>query len=531
MLSFRIPKLSQKTAGLAFFISLAFLVSFPLVAEVKPLAEPKEPDSNFIFRDKFYLSPKMKLAYDTREPEGFLVISDNRTDWDSKFSVITGFDGTTVESRPLKNVRFSKDIEPYIKKNFKSTPYLKIPIKTLSLTKKDGSPETLYWVGNQAFPTLELAQASVIAAKTEIESSGGDFDRALELIYEYAPEEPKVLSDAEIKANFIREEEMAVKLMDWLDIGEKPFGILNTPSPWGEKLLWQSFGETTFRTTNLEADKYNAQTGFWSNRFVVKGLRGPFGTSFDPYVELVPTLESNGVDFKSNMKLIGGVEWYPLIQNAALQNFRPWGIPMVDFVRNYRLFVQYLYRENVKDEIIGSKDTDLWAGVDIFYEWGYALPLLGSKPSRNSFVDYLRDYVWGEYFGSYRWQKTDFSSIPQYQSWILNSSLTLGVKWPTIPLPENPVNNELTFMPYLRFEHVNNPNHPLFYQNYFLTAAGLRLMPFRSYQFSENEWLYKTKLFVEYIGVPSAIRYSANTPSDTPGRDLRFGVAFSYRRF
>jgi len=531
ILPLRILKFGGTTARLISFLLLFSVFSLPLLAEVKPVTDSKEPAANYIFRDRFFLSPKLKLAYDVREPEGILIIKEERPDWDSKFSIITGFDGTMVESRPLRNLRLAKDINPSIKKNLKTSQYLKVPIKELNLVKKDGSPEMLYWVGNQSFQTLELAQASIVAAKTEIEAAGGNFERAIDLIYDYAPEEPRALSDAEIKANFAREEEAAIKLMDWLDIGEKPFGILNAPSTAGEQLLWQSFGETTFRTTNLERNKYNAQTAFWSNRFVVKGLRGPFDTSFDPYVEILPAIESNGVDFKSNMKLIGGVQWYPFLRSAMLQNFRPWGIPIVDFVRGYRIYAQYLFRENLKDEILGSKDTDLWAGVDIFYEWGLKLRSLDEASLRPTLSRRILESIWGEYYGTYHWEKTDFSSIPQFQSWILNSSLTLGVKWPVIPLPENPVNNELVFMPYLRFEHVTNPNHPLFYQNYFLTAAGLRLMPFRSYQFSENEWLYKTKFFVEYIGVPSAIRYSANTPTDTPGRDLRFGVAFSYRRF
>lgn len=551
----RTPKFGPKAVGFISSFLLFSLFSLPLFAEVrpvmdyevkpvtqsetepaaksevKPIEKTEETGADYIFRDRFFLPPKLKLAYDVREPEGFLVVKEIRSDWDSQFSVITGFDETTTESRPIKGLRLARDINPYIKKNSKTDQYLKVPIKALALAKKDGSPETLYWVGNQSFRTLELAQASIIAAKTEIEAAGGNFDRAIELIYEYAPEEPKALSDAEIKANFAREEETAIKLMDWLDIGEKPFGILNAPTTVGEPLLWQSFGETTFRTTNLEHDKYNAQTGFWSNRFVVKGFRGPFGTSFDPYVEFTPALESNGVDFKSNMKLVGGIGWYPFLRSAALQNFQPFGIPLFDFVRGYRIYAQYLFRENLKDEILGSKDTDLWAGADIFYEWGFKLPALGDAGLRPTLSKKILNAIWGEYYGTYHWEQTNFSSIPQFQSWILNSSLTLGVKWPTIPLPDNTINNELVLMPYLRFEHVTNPNHPLFYQNYFFTAAGLRLMPFRSYQFSENEWLYKTKFFVEYIGVPSALRYSANTASDTPGRDLRFGIAFSYRRF
>ncbi len=173
----------------------------------------------------------------------------------------------------------------------------------------------------------------------------------------------------------------------------------------------------------------------------------------------------------------------------------------------------------------------MWAGVDIFYDFGLKLPDFGYKPSRTGFADYLYDFVWGEYFATYHWEQTNLSGIKTYQSWVLNSSVTLGVKWPTIPLPLNPVNNELVFMPYLRFEHVTNPNRSLYYQNLMHVAVGVRWMPFRSYQFSENEWLFKTKLFFEYIGIPSAIRYSANTPPDTPGRDLRFGVNISYKRF
>jgi hypothetical protein len=372
--------------------------------------------------------------------------------------------------------------------------------------------------------------------KAEIEAAGGSFDRAVSLAAQAAPAAVQIEPPAETEQQRIsrqeREEAVIIRALDWLDVGEKLYGPFHTPtSPWGEKLLWQSFGETTFRFTNLEQDEYYAQIGFWTNRFVLKGIRGPFGTTFDPYVEVTPVLESNGVDFKSHMKLIGGIEWYPWIRSSTLQNVNPWGIPLADFARNYRFFVQYMIRENLKDEILGAKDTDFWVGADIFYEWGLALPKLGAVPDRSRVRDYLHDFVWGEYFGSYRYEETDFTASRRFDSVILNSSVIVGVKWPTIPLPPNPVNDELVFMPYLRLEHVNNPNHPLYYQNYFYVAAGLRLMPFRSYQFSENEWLYKTKLFVEYIGIPSAIRYSANTPTNTPGRDLRFGLSFSHRRF
>ncbi len=492
----------------------------------------KEPTINFLLRDTFYLPPDLKLKYNTYESNGFILVKDQRLDLNSDYAVGMGFDGSVLETRAFKNVHTVEEIESLLKRSVKTSNFMGVTIKEFPIELGDGITTTYYWVGEKAFTSLDLAQANVVNVKAAIESQGGNFERAIHLVDEFAPTEPKAPSAEEITANYAREEKFAIKMMDYLDIGERLYGPLHTrSSPYGEPILWQSFGETSFRFTNLERDEYRAQVGFWTNRVVLKGLRGPFDTTFDPYFEVTPVLESNGPDFKSHIKLIAGVEWYPLLRNATLQNYRPGGFPLVDFVRNYRLFVQYMFRENIKDEITGSKDTDLWAGTDIFYEWGLALPPLGSKPVRTQPADYLHDFVWGEYFGTYHWELTDFSSIKKFSSWILNSSVTLGIKWPTIPLPANPVNDELTFMPYLRFEQVANPNHPLFYQNYYFTALGLRLMPFRSYQFSENEWLFKTKVFVEYIGLGGAIRPSANTPTDTPGRDLRFGVAFSYRRF
>lgn len=513
-----------------------FFSHSPIFSETLPVDQPvdltKEPAVNFLLRDAFFISPDLKLKYNTYESEGFLFIRDMRPEMNSDFALVMGFDGGVIETRSLKGAHKIEEVQKWISNSVKSYNFMGVTIKSLSMELPDGVTGNFYWIGQKSFSAKDLAEANVISVKTAVESNGGNFERAIKLIEEFAPTEPKAPTGQEILANFEREEEFAAKVMDWLDIGEKLYGPFHTSgAPYGEPILWQSFGETSFRTMNLESPEYRSQTAFWTNRLVFKGLKGPFETTFDPYIELTPTIESNGTDYKSNIKLIGGVEWYPLMRNAALQNYRPWGMPLLDFIRTYRLFAQYMYRENIKDEIVGSKDTDFWAGTDIFYEWGLALPMLGTKPVRSKFSHYLQDYVWGEYYGSYRFELTDFSSIQNYSSVILNSSLTLGVKWPAVPLPANGINDELVFMPYLRFEHVNNPMHSLHYQNYFFTAVGMRLMPFRSYQFSENEWLFKTRLFVEYIGLGGAIRYSANTPTNTPGRDLRFGVQFSYRRF
>jgi hypothetical protein len=148
------------------------------------------------------------------------------------------------------------------------------------------------------------------------------------------------------------------------------------------------------------------------------------------------------------------------------------------------------------------------------------------------FSDYIRQYVWGEYFGNYYVSKTNFSSEKSFNAFIANSTVTLGIKLPGIPLPHNYINDELVFMPYMRFEHVNNASFSFWYQNQYFVAAGLRIMPFRAYRWKENEWLSKTAIFGEFVGVGGTQRVKQDgNPPLVPTYDLRFGVKFSSRRF
>lgn len=525
-------KLPIKKISFLFVILSSFFLNPLFISAQESSQTSSELPENFLLRDSFFLSPNQKIQFNTYESNGFLLIKESRPELNSDYAVITGFDGPILETRALRDVKTIDQANELLKRSVKIVNYEGVTIKEIPLMTRDNVEVSNYWIGQRSFSSLELAQASVVSTKTAVETNGGNFSRAIELIEEFSPEEPQAQTAEEIKANYQREEEIAIKMMDWLDIGEKAWGPFHTPGAVsGEPLLWQSFGDTSFRFTNLEADEYYAQTGFWTNRFVVKGLRGPGDTTFDPYVEVTPSLETNGVNYKSNLILVGGVQWYPLIRNATLQNSMPLGLPLTDFIRNYRLFAQYMIRENIKDEILGSKNHDVRAGVDIFHEWGLGLDPIGIKPERTKLIQYIRDYIWGEYFGTYHWEKTNFSSIKNYNSFLMNTSLILGYDGPTIPLPRNPWNDHLTLMPYMKFEHVSNANHSLHYQNQYLVSAGLRVMPFRAYQYAENEWLFKTKLYFEYVGIGGAIWPSANTPIDTPNRDIRFGVNVSHKRY
>ncbi|MDD5085414.1 MAG: hypothetical protein PHE61_05140, partial [Candidatus Omnitrophica bacterium] len=94
------------------------------------------------------------------------------------------------------------------------------------------------------------------------------------------------------------------------------------------------------------------------------------------------------------------------------------------------------------------------------------------------------------------------------------------------------ISDNVTFMPYFIFEHVENSHFSAFYENRLFCGAGLRVMPFRNYRYCNNEWLFKTRFFIEWIGINQAW-YTKDSPRPLNGRqhDLRFGIGLSYRRY
>ncbi len=530
MKQLRLRKLAQS-------LLIAFLIFSP-ASELfsAPLTPTQEPQVNFLFRDSFYASPTLKLKYDVYEANGFLLVRDSKRGGNSELAIVTGFQDPVLESRVLKNIRTIEDANKFLEKNTHKIIFERIPIRELPLITKDGNPASRFWVGQRAFNSLEEAKAKIIEVKAAIETSGGNFDKALTLIAEFFQEEPAPTPQA-VRANYQAEEDLALKILDWLDVGETNYGPMTLipghflgVSP-GESILWQSFGETTFRTSNLERGGFNGQVGYVTNRLVFKGLRFLGETTVDPYVEVTGALETRGANFKDHLDLIAGLEYRPFARVNFLDNFNFEGLNLLKFARNYRFFVQYMERRNLADEIAGSPDTDFWMGVDIFYEWGVDLPLPWVVPQHDRLTDWIHDFVWGEYYGSYRYERTDFSTVDSFNAGVYNSSLMVGIKWPSIPLPKNPINDQLTLMPYIRIEHITNLRRlALAYQNRLLIIPGIRWMPFRSYQFEHNEWLFKTKLFVEYVGIGGTIHPLAGG-DDLPDHDWRFGLNVSFKRY
>lgn len=500
----------------------------PVRRAAKPAAEAKKPEKN-LFAEEFVLSPDQKLRYRTSDAGGYVIVESSGPGGKPAYAIVTDFGGSALRTRSLNGVADLNEAKKLLKENTAVETFQGAEIRKLTLQGADGQPSELFWVGHKSFRSREQAQAEITSVQAAVEAGGGNFGQMVQEAESYIkPEAPEPVH-IQSPEDFEKEEKLVLKMLDALDVGEKNFGPFQGVAP-GETVTWQSFGETTWRNTNLADHDFNDQVGYWTNRLVVKGINAPLNT-IDPFVEFTGALQSDSADFSSTLKVYYGLEWRPLARNPWLYNFRPWSLPLLEWVRNYRFYVMYGDNYPLKDEIENSRDSDLIWGVQIFYEWGIDLPsATEGKPV--SIPDYLREYVWGEYFGNYRWEKTNFGSEEDFNAFIWNSSVILGVRLPGIPLPPNPINDKLVLMPYMHFEHVNNAEFSFPYQNQYFVGAGVRWMPFRTYAYKENEWLSKVKVFGEYVGIgktqhtkqdgeaPYAVRY-----------DWRVGVAFSSRRF
>lgn len=482
------------------------------------------------FAEQFYMSAEDRVKHQVSDVRGLLFVPAPDASGAPVYKVVTNFGPGALKTQSVANVRTLEEASKWVMTSLQTAEFMGVEIKKLDVPLPNGNVKTLYWVGHKAFESQDEAQAQITMAKTVAETQGGNFEEMVQAAAT-APIPPEQIPPIEIKtpAQFQKEEELALKFLDQLDIGNEMFGPLQGV-PSGEPITWQSFGETSWRQTNLESRNYSDQVGFWTNRIIFKGLRAP-GNTIDPFIEATAALETNGTDFKSTLVTVGGLEWRPFARNPFLSNFRPWGIPLLDWVKSYRFVLEYADRRNIKDEIEGSSDSDLRAGVTIFYEGGIEVPP-ADEGSPTTLPEYIRRYMWWEYFGDYKYNKTNFSAQQKFDAFIFNSSIIIGFKTPGIPLPANPFFDDFVLMPYMRLEHVNNTEFSFDYQNRLFLVAGVRWMPFNSYRYKDNEWLYKTKVFMEYVGVGGVEHYKQNGEApNTVDRDLRFGISLSSRRF
>ncbi len=521
------PKLARSLIGFFFLFQSVLLQA----QEAPPPAA--QPAVNALFREEFFLEPTERGALSAAPAENFILLQQSAPDWDSNVAIVTDFAGKGTRSQTLKGIHSVEEAKEWIRKERKAHAFEGVQIYELPLSLRNGKIQKRYWVGNKSFASLNDAISAIARAQKKIETQGGNFLQAVEMTKELAQPDPSMQTGAEVvktQAQFLKEEEIMLRWLDQLDIGDELFGPFQGVNT-GERILYQTFGETTWRSTNLAQRRFRSQVGFWTHRLVFKGLRAPLNT-IDPFVELTGALESSPNDGGSQLDTSIGFEWRPLERNAWLDNFRPGGIPLLIWAKNYRFFMQYYNRRNLKDEILFIRDEDFRAGFSIFYEWGIDLPSLTQEARNDNFVDLLNNYVWGEYFGEYAFRKSNFTTEENYDAWILDTSIVLGLKTPGLKLPPNPLNEELVLMPYLRFAMTSNTEFSNPFDNKYYVSAGLRWMPFRDYRFQNNEWLFKTKVFAEWLAIGKVQNFKQDQDNrPLPDEDWRIGVSFSLRRF
>lgn len=365
----------------------------PVPERRRPVKEELLPPPN-LFAEHFFLKPELKLKYKTWETNGFVFMETPNREQKSRYSLVTDFAASAMKSQILPGLETVEDVRKWVKDNVKSAVFEGVEVKRVPVPVPSGEEKFRYWVGQKSFATADEARAEIAMIKAISEKEGRDFNAMIQEAARYVSQ-PEEEPPVEIKtpAQFEKEEEIMLKFIDHLDIGNEMFGPFQGEGT-GEPIVWQSFGETSWRMTNLDKKNFSDQVGFWTNRMVFKGLRAPLST-IDPFIEATAALETNGVDSASHLDLSVGLEWRPLGRNPWFLNFRPWSLPLLEFMRNFRFYFQYFDRKNLKDEVEESPDYELQAGVQIFYEWGVDLPPVG-EGEPTTVPDYLRRYVWGE---------------------------------------------------------------------------------------------------------------------------------------
>ncbi len=137
------------------------------------------PPAETLLRDTFYLSHADKLEREVFEVEGFTLVPHPASDWNSSFSVVTGFRGNVLTTHILKDVNSVDEARKFFQKNVKPYEIHGIYIRELFLQGKKGEGIKLYWVGNRAFRSLDDAKKSVLVVKKTMEQQGASFEEAI----------------------------------------------------------------------------------------------------------------------------------------------------------------------------------------------------------------------------------------------------------------------------------------------------------------------------------------------------------------
>jgi len=281
-------------------------------------------------------------------------------------------------------------------------------------------------------------------------------------------------------------------------------------SPWSakERFYYQGYGDISWRKTNMSRNDYNGVVGWFENRVVMKTLKIPYLASIDIFGRITPEISTHSTPWENRLVYGGGAEWRILEEIDFLQN-----TPELSWLAAIRLYFSYVEFVPIKDDYDGYHYDNRF-GIGVYKDYGFPV-----QDEEGGSWD-PEEIIWYELWGDVSWRKTDFSS-ELFESWLGGTSLKLGAKWPYL-------STATPLMPYFIFD-LSASEKSYSYQNRLIIGGGLRLMPFRAYEYEGYEWLYNIKIYGEYL---NTVSYFKDDPdAGSPRYDFRAGVAFSYNFF
>jgi hypothetical protein len=272
-------------------------------------------------------------------------------------------------------------------------------------------------------------------------------------------------------------------------------------------LMWPTFGDVGYRSSNFYSEGYNYVGGWVESRFTLQCLNGPaWHGGIGIYLKGVLAKSSHDESLWENTVAYGiGAEIRPLSTIERVRN-HPW----LEWLAHFRIYGEYLKHDFLGNEAEWFPDEDVRTGAEIWKEFNVDLTSVAMVPP------HFHHRLWGELWwdGSYR--RTNFFD-EDYDSWRTAVVARFGLRLS----PDIGMGRDIYLMPYVLAEGSLSQQR-CFWENRGVVGLGLRVMPF---QHAQTDWLNELRVFAEYHRV--ACYFKNDAPELIPGNDTRLGLNFS----
>ena len=295
---------------------------------------------------------------------------------------------------------------------------------------------------------------------------------------------------------------------------------------WGTALAvtldFQSYGDSSYRTTNFDAVNQDRMVGWWENRMIFKYKQDIENNVLkhlapEPYLKVLLTLSDKNFFWENNLVFGVGVEVRFLDGIEALDK------PHLDWMQRLRLYSEILWISYLNDQA-GPEvdDSDFRVGLSFWEEWNI-------PPNKLT-----KSVLWGETWFDLSYRTGNFSDTSK-QTYFGGLMSRLGLQMNNLfsdAEPELKDGLSLFVLPYVVLDTALTGND-YYWENRINLGAGLRLMPVFSWADSQGADQHKNSIiircYVEYLNTLG--HWRGNPEPGVPDHDIRVGVNFSFNLY